>query len=128
MLLRVSLHHALMPIYRDISRCIGALVDAVPDSQWLTWRSAVAEDLPTLSTHHHDLLFLLQMLPLTKRCRELAESGAQWAVKSVMALRKTPSPERDPVWPARPCLPSRARMPSHPRSTAADLRAPAIAP
>ena len=126
-LLRVSLHHALMRIYRDISRCIGALVDAVPDSRWMAWRSAVAEELPTLSAHHHDLLFLLQMLPLTKRCRELAESGAQWAVKSVMALRKTPSAGLDPVRFGRHAL-ARARRPSHARSAAAGLRAAALAP
>lgn len=74
-LLKTSTDRSLLPIGRNLTSCLGACLDAVPSTSWITWKSDIGCTLSKLISHHHTFLFIIRLLPGTSRSRELTEAA-----------------------------------------------------
>lgn len=66
---RMSLDHHICgeTIQCQVSLCLAALVAVVPDSHWLDVSTRLTSKLSSLSKHHHDKLYLTQLISGTSQ-------------------------------------------------------------
>ncbi len=69
---RVALGYNLYTLSREASMCITALLEFVPEGDWEASREWLVTHLQDIATHHHDLVFVVQLLPSTPRGHSLA--------------------------------------------------------